>query len=75
MQANDSRLYMEGDVVNFQCQSGLSPADAVNASCTMEGTWRLDAQLLDPQMLNCSSTTEDTSTTTTIKSIQGMKLF
>ena len=69
VQANDRRPYVEGDVVNFQCLSGLSPADVMIATCTMEGSWRPD-----PQLLTCSSTTEDTTTTPAIISTQGMQL-
>ena len=69
VQANDSRTYVDGDVVNFQCLSGLSPADVMIATCTMEGSWRPD-----PQLLTCSSTTEDTTTTSANTSTQGMQL-
>ena len=58
VQANNRCLYAEGDMVNCQCLSGLSPADVMIATCTMEGSW-----MPDPQLLNRSSTTEDTSTT------------
>ena len=44
-------------MVNFQCISGLSPADVMIVTCTVEGSWRPD-----PQLLNCSSTTEGTNT-------------
>ena len=68
VQANDSHPYVEGDMVNFQCLAGLSPTDVVIATCTtMEGIWRPD-----PQLLNCFSTTQDTTSTTTISSNQGM---
>ena len=69
VQADNSSPYVEGDVVNFQCLSGLSPADVMIATCTMEGSWRPD-----PQLLTCSSTTEDTTTTPAIISTQGMQL-
>ena len=68
VQANDSRPYVKGDVVIFQCLSGLSPADAMIATCTVEGSWKPD-----PQLLNCSSPTEDTTTTTAIMTAQGMQ--
>ena len=64
VQANVRRTYVEGDVVNFRCLSGLSSADVMIATCTMEGRWRPD-----PQLLNCSSPTEDT----TIMSAEGMQ--
>ena len=69
VQANDSRMYVEGDVVNFQCLSGLSPADVIIATCIMEGSW-----MPDPQLLTCSSPTEDTTTCTANTSTQGMQL-
>ena len=69
VQANDIRAYVEGDMVNFQCLSGLSPADVMIATCSMEGSWRPD-----PQLLTCSSATEDTTTCTAITSTQGMQL-
>ena len=69
VQANNSSPYVEGDVVIFQCLSGLSPTDVMIATCTMEGSWRPD-----PQLLNCSSTTEDTATTPASTSTQGMQL-
>ena len=69
VQANDSRTYVEGDVVNFQCLSGLSPADVMIATCTMVGRW-----MPDPQLLTCSSATEDTTTCTANTSTQGMQL-
>ena len=69
MQGNESRPYVEGDVVNFQCLSGLSPADVMIATCTMVGRWRPD-----PQLLTCSSATEDTTTCTANSSTQGMQL-
>ena len=69
VQANDSRTYVEGDVVNFQCLSGLSTADVMIATCSMEGSWRPD-----PQLLTCSSATEDTATPTAFTSTQGMQL-
>ena len=69
VQANNSSRYVEGDVVNFQCLSGLSPADVMIATCTMEGRWRPD-----PQLLTCSSPTEDTTTTSATTSTQGMQL-
>ena len=61
--------YVEGDMVNFQCLSGLSPADVMIATCSMEGSWRPD-----PQLLTCSSATEDTTTCTANTSTQGMPL-
>ena len=64
VQANDSHPYVEGDMAIFQCLSGLSPADVMIATCTMEGSWRPD-----PQLLTCSSPTEDTA----IMSGQGMQ--
>ena len=64
VQTNDRCPYVEGDVVYFQCLSGLSSADVMIATCTMEGRWRPD-----PQLLNCSSPTEDT----TIMSAEGMQ--
>ena len=69
VQAKYRSLYVEGDVVNCQRLSGLSPADVMIATCTMEGSWRPDTQLQ-----NCSSTTEDTSTTSASTSTQGMQL-
>ena len=69
VQANGSRPYVEGDVVVFQCLPGMSPADVTIATCTMEGTWRPD-----PQLLNCSSPTEYSKNTTAILSTQGMQL-
>ena len=69
VQANNSSPYVEGDVVNFQCFSGLSPADVMIATCTMEGSWRPD-----PQLLTCSTSTEDTTTCTANASTQGMQL-
>ena len=69
VQANNRCLYMEGDVVNFQCLSGLSPADVMIATCTMDGSWRPD-----PQLLTCSSATEDTATATAITSSRGIQL-
>ena len=69
VQANNRCPYVEGDVVNFQCLSGLSPADVMIATCTMEGSWRPD-----PQLLTCSSATEDTTTTSASTSTQGMQL-
>ena len=69
VQANDHRPYVEGDVVNFQCLSCLSPADVMIATCSLEGRW-----MPDPQLLNCSSSTEDTTTCTANTSTQGMQL-
>ena len=69
VQANNSCPYVEGDVVNFQCLSGLSPADVMIATCTMVGSWKPD-----PQLLTCSSATEDTATTFAFTSTQGMQL-
>ena len=34
--------------MNFQCLSGLRPADVMTTTCTEEGNWRPD-----PQLLNC----------------------
>ena len=68
VQANDSRPYVKGDVAIFQCLLGMSPADTMIATCTMVGSW-----WPDPQLLTCSSSTEDTTTTTAIKSAQGMQ--
>ena len=67
VQANDRCLYVEGDVVNFQCLPGLSPASVMIATCTTEGSWRPD-----PQLLNCTSATDETTTTTAINSTQRM---
>ncbi len=50
VQADDGRMYLEGDEVNFQCLSGLRPADVMTTTCTVEGNWRPD-----PQLLNCRS--------------------
>ena len=69
VQANNSSRYVDGDVVNFQCLSGLSPADVMIATCTMVGSWRPD-----PQLLTCSSATEVTATTFTFTSTQGIQL-
>ena len=69
MQANDSRTYVEGDVVNFQCLSDLIPAYVMIAICSLEGRW-----MPDPQLLTCSSATEDTATCTANTSTQGMQL-
>ena len=69
VQGNDRRTYVEGDVVNFQCLSGMSPADVMIATCTMVGSWRPD-----PQLLTCSSATEVTATTFAFTSTQGMQL-
>ena len=69
MQANNRCPYVEGDVVNFQSLSGLSPADVMIATCTMEGSWRPD-----PQMLTCSTATEETTTTSAITSTKGKQL-
>ena len=69
VQANDSRTYVEGDVVNFQCLSCLIPAYVMIAICSMEGRW-----IPDPQLLTCSSSTEDTTTCTANTSTQGMQL-
>ena len=69
VQANNSCPYVEGDVVNFQCLSGLSPADVMIATCTMVGRW-----MPDPQLLTCSSGTEDSTTCTANTSTQGMQL-
>ena len=66
--ANNSRPFVEGDVVNFECLSGLSPADVMIATCNMEGSW-----MPDPQLLTCSSATEDTTTTSAITSTHGMQ--
>ena len=68
VQSNDSRPYVEGDMAIFQCLSGLSPADVMLVPCSMEGSWRPDLQ-----QLNCSSLTEDTTTTTAIMTSQGMQ--
>ncbi len=46
MQADDGRRYLEGDEVNFQCVSGFSHADVMTITCTEEGNWRPDPQLL-----------------------------
>ena len=69
VQANDRRPYVEGDAVIFQCLSGLCPADVMIATCSMEGRW-----MPDPQLLTCSSSTEDTTTCTASTSTQGMQL-
>ena len=69
VQANNRCPYVEGDVVVFQCLSGMSPADIMIATCTMEGSWRPD-----PQLLTCSSATEHTTTTSASTSTQGMQL-
>ena len=69
VQANNRCPYVEGDVVNFQCLSGLSPADVMNATCTVEGSW-----MPDPQLLTCSSPIKDTPTATAVTSTQGMQL-
>ena len=69
VQANDSRAYVEGDVVNFQCLSGLIPAYVMIAICSIEGRW-----MPDPQLLTCSSSTEDTTTCTANTCTQGMQL-
>ena len=69
VQGNNSCPYVEGDMAIFQCLSGLSPADVMIATCTMEGNWRPD-----PQLLTCSSPTEDTTTTSATTSTQGMQL-
>ena len=69
VQANNSSPYVEGDVVIFQCLSGLSPADVMIATCSMEGNWRPD-----PQLLTCSSPTEATAATFAFTSTQGMQL-
>ena len=49
--------YVYRDVVNLLCLSDLNIVDVMNATCTMEESGRPDSQ-----MLNCISTTEDTST-------------
>ena len=67
--ANNRCPYVEGDVVNFPCLSGLSPADVMIATCTMDGSWSPD-----PQLLTCSRATEDTATPTAFTSTQGMQL-
>ena len=54
MHDNDSRPYVEGDVMNFKCLS----ANVIVATCTMEGSWGPDSQ---PP--TCSSTAESTATT------------
>ena len=69
VQANDRLPCVEGDAVIFQCLSGLSPADVMIATCSMEGSWRPD-----PQLLTCSSPTEDTTTCTADTSTHGMQL-
>ena len=69
VQANDSNLHVKGDVVNFQCLSGLNPANVIS-TCIMEGRWGPD-----PQLLTCSSSTDDTTTTTAITSTHGMQLL
>ena len=67
--ANNRYPYVERDVVNFPCLSGLSPTDVTIATCTMEGSWNPD-----PQLLTCSRETEDTATPTANTSTQGMQL-
>ena len=69
VQANNSCPLVEGDVVVFQCLSGMSPADVMIATCTMDGNW-----WPDPQQLTCSRATEDTTTCTANTSTQGMQL-
>ena len=64
VRTNNSRPYVKGDVVVFQCLSGMCPADVMIATCTMDGSW-----WPDPQLLKCSSATEDS----TIMSTQGMQ--
>ena len=49
--------YVDGDVVSFVCLSDMNPTDLINATCTMEGSGRPDLE-----MLNCISTTEETTT-------------
>ena len=46
VQADDGRTYVEGDEVNFQCLS-VWPADVLTTTCTMEGNWWPDPQLLE----------------------------
>ena len=64
VQDNNSRPYVEGDVVVFQCLSGMCHTDVMIATCTVDGSW-----WPDPQQLNCSCATEDS----TIMSAQGMQ--
>ena len=49
VQVDDGKTYLEGDEVNFQCLSGLRPADVMTTT-NMEGSW-----YPDPQLLNCRS--------------------
>ena len=55
--------------MNFPCLSGLSPADVTIATCTMEGSWSPD-----PQLLTCSRATADSTTCIANTSTQGMQL-
>ena len=55
VQADDGQTYVEGDEVNFQCLSSLMPVDVMTTTCTEEGNWSTDPQLLQcfiPGMLS-----------------------
>ena len=43
VQADDGRMYLEGDEVNFQCLSGSRLADVMTTT-NMEGSWYPDPQ-------------------------------